>query len=157
MHHNVTFDSAPLSPCRFFPACSDYFNDSKGCKCVTISSCRAHTHSLPCSLALPLLGFPGHVQMHFFLSWDSSGGHLHLLDKIGNFWVLQLTVLSLVNMTCKMRDLVVAVEFYVQYCVSLFWVGQSPEVRGAKSLPKALIIQHTKLLVLTEPFKHHLL
>lgn len=45
------------------------------------------------------------------LSWDYSGGDLHLLDKIGNFWVLQLTVLSLVNRSCKRRGLVVALNF----------------------------------------------
>lgn len=120
------------------------------------SAAAGHTHiPLPCSLALLLLGFPTHVQVCFILFWDSSGGDLHLLDKIGNFWALQLTVLSLVNMTCKMRDLVVAIKFYMQYCVSSFWVGQSPEVCGAESWPKALTVQNTKLLVLTEPLKHH--
>ena len=38
------------------------------------------------------------------LPGSDSGGDLCLLEKIVNFWVLWLTVLSFVNMACKMKD-----------------------------------------------------
>lgn len=39
-----------------------------------------------------------------FLLGSNRGGDLCLLEKIANFWVLWLTVLSFVNMACKMKD-----------------------------------------------------
>ena len=66
------------------------------------------THLISALTGFALAGsdvFPSaHHSSSSFSPGSNSGGDLYLLEKIANFWVLRLTVLSFENMACKMKD-----------------------------------------------------
>lgn len=96
----------------FFPVCSYYLNDSKGCKCSWLSSCQALARPLPPISPLPLLKLPWQVQMSFLPRTVQAAASclgltvavICVLEKRANFRVLWLTLLSFVNMACKMKE-----------------------------------------------------
>lgn len=122
--------STPLSCYIFFPVWSDYLNESKVCKCSWISSCQAHTHTSSAthrssaltetSVAGSDLFLPARCSSSSFSLGNNSGGDLRLWEKIENFWVLQLTVLSFVNRACKWKIFSIPIKFCAQYCISAF-------------------------------------
>lgn len=110
----MTTVSSLLLPVNFFfPVWSYYISDTKGCRCSWISSCQAPTRPLPRISSLPVPRLPWQVRMsslpHTIQAAASCLGLtvevICVLEKRANFWVLWLTVLSFVNMACKMKDI----------------------------------------------------
>lgn len=66
------------------------------------------------------LFLPARCSSSSFSLGNNSGGDLRLWEKIENFWVLQLTVLSFVNRACKWKIFSIPIKFCAQYCISAF-------------------------------------